>query len=183
MKRLTMWGVTLGTLIGVLALAQLPPPPDAPTSAAAAKSLAAYKTAVRALDEDYARKFDTLRRQYVKELDIARKSSLAKEDLDEAQRLLAEKRRIEAEGSQPGVPKGLAILCALHGIDDKWVDITSFVRGHVKDAQFRYTPGDLSFLPDVASGRHKTIMIAYTFDGKPQLLVTREDSPISLPAR
>jgi hypothetical protein len=183
MKLLATLVVLSGTVSGILTLtlAQSPILTDPPTSAAAVKTLAVYKDAVRKLDEDYAHRLDTLRQQYVKELDAIRKTSLEKDDLEEAQRLLAEKRRVEAERPQPGVIKGLAILCALHGTDDKWLDITSAVRGRVKDSQFHYTPHDWSYLPDVAVGRHKSAVIAYTFDGKSYLIIKQDDQPFDLP--
>ena len=77
---IVMFGVTLA-----FAVAQPQASTEAPTSAAAIKAITSYTTGVRRLDEDYSRRLDALRQQYVKELDVARKAALEKDDLDEAQ--------------------------------------------------------------------------------------------------
>jgi Domain of unknown function (DUF3395) len=112
-----------------------------------------------------------------------RKKTLEKDDLDEAQRLLEEKRRVEA-GNLPGMTKGMGILCALWGIDDKWADVTHNLRGAIANSQLHLRlnmPNALSSVPDVAPGRKKTLMIAYTLDGKVYLSLTKDDEPVDLP--
>ena len=158
-------------------------PSDAPQSAEAVKARLKYEEELAKLNAEYAQKLKILRQQYVKDLDVVRKKALEKEDLDEAQRLLQEKRRLEAE-SLSSVPKGMWILCALWGTDTKWVDVTYDLRKAVTNSQlhFRLTEKNpLSSVPDVADGVRKTLVIAYTLDGKPYLSLTRDDEPVNLP--
>jgi hypothetical protein len=186
MKRVIVATGLLGMLSGMLAfaLAQPQTPTEAPVSAPALIAIANYTAAVGKLDDDYARRLFTLRRQYIKELDSARKASLEKDDLDEAQRLLAEKKRVEAATFQPGANRGLVILCAVYGIEDQWLDITPRVRSLVRNAQFHYAPEEWRSLPEVAPGRHKSIIISYTLDGKLYVSITRDDQQaFDLPTR
>ena len=184
--------VTFG-FVGILlvALAFAPAQPaqpqsgvESPTSSAAIKAITNYSIGIRKLDEDYSRRLDALRKQYVKELDVARKAALEKDDLDEAQRLLAEKKRVEIASLQPGANRGLVILCAVFGIDEQWIDITPRVRSLVKNAQFHYAPEDWRSLPDVAPGRHKTIIVSYALDGKLNVSIIQDDQQaFDLPKR
>jgi hypothetical protein len=154
-----------------------------PQSSEAIKARLKYEGEFDKLNADYAKKLDGLRQQYIRDLDIVRKKALEKEDLDEAQRLLEEKKWIEAK-NQPGMAKGMGILCAVWGIDDKWVDVTHTLRGAVKNSQLHLNlsePNALSSTLDVAPGRRKTLMVAYTFDGKVYLSLTRDDQPVDLP--
>ena len=182
MKATVLVAMLAGTLAFAVAHAQTDG--EAPTSAGALKAVSNYTAGVRRLDDDYARKLDALRQQYVKELDIARKTALEKDDLDEAQRLLAEKKRAEAATLQPGASRGLVILCAVYGIDDLWQDITPRVRNLVRNNHFHYAPEDWRSLPDYAPGRHKSIIITYAVDGKLFVSNTQDDQvPFDLPKR
>ncbi len=158
--------------------------PEAPTSAAAIGALSNYTAAVRKLDDEYSRRLSALQLLYIKELDAARKVSLQHEDLDEALRLLAERKRVEAGSLQFGNSRGMAILSAVFGIDDRWMDITPRVRRLVRNGRFHYSPGDWADLPDVAEGRHKMRIIAYTVDGKVYVSTTQDNEPdFDLPGR
>ncbi len=183
MKRVIGWPLLTGasSFILAFAFAQSRPAVDVPTSLRAVKAIAAYRDGVRRLDDEYAQKVSTLQEQYVKELDAARKAALAADDLEEALRLLAEKRRIEAIRPQPGTAKGMAILSALIGVEGRWVDITLQVRRLVNNSQLHFAPSDLSAVPDVAAGTHKSIIIAYAFDGSAQLSTSRDDEMVDLP--
>jgi len=175
----------LGMLLSVLAFAfaQSQGSKDAPTSSAATNALATYKEGVRKLNEEHERKLDALRQQYIKELDAARKTALAKDDLEEAQRLLAEKKRVEVEKTPPGNGSGLEILYAVHGVDDQWHDVTTRVRSQVKDAHYHYSGPVFSDLPDLSPNKHKITVISYLFDGKPYLSVVQDDQPFDLPKK
>jgi hypothetical protein len=176
----------LGALNGALALAQprQQPPIDTFTSVAALRAIANYDTGLRKLDEEYARRLEALRQQYVKELDVARKGALEREDLDEAQRLLEEKKRVAPESHQPGAGKGLEILSAVYGIGDTWMDVTPRVRSKISFSKFHYAPEEWRSLPDLAPGRHKTIIICYTMNGRVGVSTTQDDqAAFDLPKR
>jgi uncharacterized protein YegL len=160
--------------------------PQSPQSADAIKAQMQYEGESEKLNAEYAKKLNGLREQYIKDLDVVRKKALEKEDLDEAQRLLEEKRRIETERPQPGMTKGFVILCAMIGLEDKWIDMTSLLRKEVKNSRLYMRPdmpNPALAMPDLAPGRHKSLMIAYTFDGKPYLSLTRDDEVVDLPLR
>jgi hypothetical protein len=157
---------------------------EAPPSEAALKAMDNYTSELRKLDDYHARRLDALRQHYIKELDIARKAALEKEDLDEAQRLLVEKRQAESTVFRPGAIRGLEIVCAVYGIDSQWLDITPRVRSLASNRQFHYAPEDWRSLPDYAPGRHKSIIIIYTLHGKTYVSNAENDQvPFDLPKR
>jgi hypothetical protein len=184
------WIIPTGVLFGVLlsavafATSRLEPPAEPFTSVAALHAVANYTSGLRKLDDDYAHRLAALRQQYVKEIDGARKAALEREDLDEAQRLLAEKKRVAAGTLQPGGGRGLVILSAVYGVDDQWRDISDQVRSKVTFSKFHYAPEEWRTLPDVAPGRHKSIIICYTLDGKVGVSITQDDqAAFDLPKR
>lgn len=163
-------------------------PPESPKSADAVRARLKYEGEVDKLQAEYAKKLDLLREQYMKDLDAVRKKALEKEDLDEAQRLLEEKRRAKTEQLRPGTSRGLTLLCALIGLDDNWIDITDILRKDVKNSRLYMGPGAvpnpaIAALPDLAPGRHKSVIIAYTFDGKAYVSITRDEEIVDLPKR
>jgi hypothetical protein len=150
---------------------------DTPISAPAIAARSKYDGEISKLNEDYERKRDALRQQYIKELDAARKIALAKDDLDEAQRLLSERRDVKLL-SVPG--KGLQIMYARIGAYDKWTDITPHIQAKVRDSRLYMTsPGPA--LPDPLPNTFKGIVIVYAYNNKVFLSTTGTEDTINLP--
>jgi hypothetical protein len=183
MRRVILTGTVLfvALLIPALLFGAKPQRPlDTPRSALAVAASTKYEDEIEKLNQDYARKHDILRQQYIKELDAARKAALTKEDLDEAQRLLSEKNRVRDEKA-PNVPRpGFHILYAKIGAYDKWIDIAPELQRRVKDSRlYMAAPGPS--LPDPLPNKFKGIVIVYAFNGKVYLSTTGTEDTINIP--
>jgi WD40 repeat protein len=75
---------------------------------------------------------------------------------------------------------GFSVLAARFGIDHNWIDITEKVRSAATAGQAEFKPDGL---PDPAYGRHKSIVMMYSEDGKVGLSEVRDDEPLPLDAR
>ncbi|WP_406700950.1 hypothetical protein V5E97_19355 [Singulisphaera sp. Ch08] len=83
---------------------------------------------------------------------------------------------------KPGRPpaKGLGILAANYGAEDRWVDITKSAQLNVANDRLNITTNGL---PDPLFGRRKTLAIAYSTNGRVGLSITTEKQEASLPPK
>ena len=76
--------------------------------------------------------------------------------------------------------KGLAILSARYGVDDRVIDVTDALRGRIADGKLELANPSVD-LPDPAVGVHKTLAVAYSIDGEVGIRLCRDDRPFTLP--
>lgn len=76
--------------------------------------------------------------------------------------------------------KGFAVLAVRYGFDHHWIDVTETVRAALAAGQTDFKPDSL---PDPAFGRHKSIVMMYSEDGKVGLSEVRDDETLPLDLR
>jgi hypothetical protein len=150
-----------------------------PKSPAAVKASADFLTKFNALEEEYKAKLKKLREQYHKDLDDARKVAIDKNDLDEAQRILAAK-TYDQENAL--VAPGLSILFAAYGSGNKdgWSNVTEAVRKKVKNNRVRLVASRAGF-DDPNFGVKKSVVVVYTVNGKVWVIVRGQDEVVDVP--
>jgi hypothetical protein len=76
--------------------------------------------------------------------------------------------------------KGFSVLAARYGVDYSWLDVSEAVRTAAAEGRKEFKPDSL---PDPAYGRHKTLVMLYSFDGNVGLSEVRDDAMLPLEAR
>jgi hypothetical protein len=150
-----------------------------PKSAAAVKAKADFQTKFNELEEEYKAKLTKLREQYYKGLDDARKAAIDKNDLNEAQRILAAK-TFDQENAL--VAPGLSILFAAYGSEARngWINVTEAVRKKVKNNRVRFQASRAGF-DDPNFGVKKSVVVVYTVNGKIWVIVRGQDEVVEVP--
>jgi tetratricopeptide (TPR) repeat protein len=92
---------------------------------------------------------------------------------------LASAERVRGE-TRPNIPppQGFAILYATYGARDAWIDVADKARPNIVGDRLKFST---THLPDPISGVAKTLVIAYSVDGKVGLAITPEIPEYSLP--
>jgi hypothetical protein len=156
-----------------------------PKSLAAKKSKTTFFDALQKLDDEHATKLKKIREQYYRELDEARKSALEKNDLDEAQRILAAKASAQEEEKAEEIPvRGFKVLYARWGARGSWSDVTLPVRRLVKSSKLVIVPEHAGF-PDPIVGTFKSLVVVYSVNGRVGLVTAAHDhlTEVPLPIR
>ncbi len=157
--------------------------PQEPKSVSAKKAKDTFSDEVKKLDADYTKKLRELQKQYLDDLENARKLALEKSDLDEAQRILSAHGAVqETQKADPVRPGGFQILYAKHGGGSKWVDRTGDVRKKVKDGRLSLNASRMNW-PDPAFGWAKALVVVYSAGGKVELAIEDHDQLLELPVR
>jgi hypothetical protein len=190
-------GIALFALTSFLARgpAQESEQPDPPKSQPSRKAKAKYEDEMEKLEQEFAKRHADLLKQYVKDLDDARKEALGKEQLDEAQQILALKKSLQEENEtvkpgmkSPPAKRGLVIEKALFGTEGSWADITTQVRRLVRGSTLRI--GDLNInnnregtgIIDPAPNRFKELVIIYTSSGKVNFVIAKQGQDVEISA-
>ena len=74
---------------------------------------------------------------------------------------------------------GFSVLAARYGVDHHWIDVTDDLLKAAGEGLKEFKPDGL---PDPAVGRHKTLMVLFSVDGKVGLAEVRDDVALSLDA-
>lgn len=139
-----------------------------------------YQDGIVKLNADYTQRMNALREQYIKELDTVRKKALEKDDLDEAQRLLAQKNLLKSGAIYPLPEQGFRIINAKVGLTNNWADVTEVFQKYVKDGQLHVTPSAMP-LPDSFPNVYKTVIVVYSLNGRVYVATSGTDVPMNLP--
>jgi hypothetical protein len=125
----------------------------------------AYDEAMNKAQVEYNAKVLAAKRNYRSRLENAKGAVLQSADLEEANKLAAEMKKLDQEIKERAVPqdmRGLFIARARWGVGDKWVDITELVR--------KKNSGEvlarISDVPDPAWGKSKTCVIEGMYGGR-----------------
>ena len=86
----------------------------------------------------------------------------------------------EARPKDAVAARGFAVLAARFGVDHHWIDVTEIVRAAAAEGRKEFKPDNL---PDPAAGRHKSMVLLYSMDGKVGLAEIRDDQAIPLEGR
>lgn len=167
-------------VLGLMTLALFGAPDTSPFKTVKARDArVAYEAQLRRTEEEYAAKISAAQKAYRSALDEAKLAAMKAGNLDEANRIQAELALLDQQLKAAIEPRrhdrGLVIESARFGVDDKWADVTTFVRDRVADGVLRPLGG----VPDPAFGRHKTIMILGTYGGREFVLSFTTDNPLS----
>jgi len=125
----------------------------------------AYDEALKKAQGEYNEKVLTARKNYRMGLDAAKAQVMQSGDLDEANKLAAEVKKLDQEikeGAVPPTMRGMLIRRAKFGIDDKWADVTDIIRHRLLNNAI-VGMGDL---PDPAFGKNKTLVLEGMYGGK-----------------
>lgn len=169
--------------------AQEPRPPVGKAAKDAKEALLAYDKAKTALDMVYAGDLTKLRAKLVWSLQEARKVAIVSDDLDEAQRLMAMTRSVEADIAKLNPPEEappppepevkpnkavrFEILYAKYGGQDAWVDATAALRTKVVNGRlFLAKIDDMNALVgDPKVGQWKYLAVTYAVNGNVKMAV------------
>ncbi len=154
---------------------------EPPQSIAAKNAKSEFETALKKLDEDYQKKAAALRDEYRTSLDAARKEALARNDLDEAQRIVAEQKDLTDDAGTGG----FQVISAWHGAYASWRDVTAQARKQVKNGELKVAKaGDLAAgLPDPAFGHAKSVVVVYRSKGGIRVTLVGDDKALNIPVR
>src|SRR5258705_8289010 len=125
----------------------------------------AYDEAMNKAQVEYNAKVLATKRNYRSRLENAKGAVLQSADLEEANKLAAEMKKLDQEIKESTVPptmRGLLIQRAQYGAGDKWADVTELFRGRQKNDALNNIPD----LPDPLRGKHKILIVEGIYGGK-----------------
>src|SRR4051812_32303643 len=127
---------------------------------------AAYEEEVRKAEVDYNTRVLAARRNYRVRLDQGKVLATQGGDLDDANRIAAELKKVDQEikefkDAPPGISKGLVIRKARHGVGEEWADVTDVLRNRISNEALT-----LDGLPDPAPGKSKTTIVEGFYGGR-----------------
>jgi len=132
---------------------------------------ATYDDAMKKAETEYNEKVMRATKIYLSRLEAAKGAVVQSGDLDEANNLQAEMKRLEQEikdfnDTRAVLERGLLIERAQSGFGDKWADVTALVRSRQKNDAVNNVPN----LPDPAWGKQKTMIVEGIYGGKQFIL-------------
>jgi len=136
----------------------------------------AYEEAMKKAEVDYSEKVLSAKKNYRGRLEAAKAAVMQSGDLDEANKIQAELKKLDQEikdRSQPQPVRGLVITRAKYGITNQWADVTE----HVRKKNSGDAIANLTNFPDPAFGVPKIVVIEGLYAGREFVLAFDEGSP------
>jgi hypothetical protein len=125
----------------------------------------AYEEEVKKAETEFGTRILAAKRNYRARLEAAKGLAMKAGDLDDANNIAAELKKVEQEikdNSAPaGISRGLVIRRVMHGIGEQWADVTDVVRNRISNEAL-----SLDDLPDPAVGRSKTTVVEGSYGGR-----------------
>jgi hypothetical protein len=125
----------------------------------------AYDEAMNKAQVEYNAKVLAAKRNYRSRLENAKGAVLQSADLEEANKLAAEMKKVDQEIKEATVPptmRGLLIQRVQYGTGDKWTDLTELFRNRQRNDSLSNIPD----LPDPARGKKKALIVEGIYGGK-----------------
>lgn len=157
------------------------------------KAKAQYDRDVSDLHGAYRSHLKKVHEKYADELAKVRKIALEANDLDEAQRVVATAKQVEAAIKKtetaeippaPVPPPKMArfeIIAARWGAQDGWADVTKLVSGKIKNGRLVIAEPEKAGLGDPKNGAFKSLVVVYSLNGVVLVDAFAHNQRVSLP--
>jgi hypothetical protein len=125
----------------------------------------AFEEEARKAEGEYNTRMLAAKRNYRLRLEQSKVLAMQGGDLEDANRIAGELKKVDLEIKDkdvpPGASRGLVIRKAMHGIGEQWADVTDAVRNNIA-----HEAVTLDGLPDPAPGKSKTTIVEGSYGGR-----------------
>jgi len=148
----------------------------------AADATARYEKEKKFLDDAYTKALKEVQKTYLTSLTAARKTAIEKNDLDEAQAIVAVIKELEQPNEDKPEIGRFELISAKWGISEKWTDVTNICKARSKSGKLYINPNDyLKLFGEPHANAHKNLIIVYAYRGKVLVEVLVDTQPVALP--